>query len=147
MTTDVHATAQARLSAAGQRYTAQRRRLVDVLSSVGSPVALPDILARGRGLKQSSVYRNLTALQHAGVVRRVATEEEFGRYELAEEWTGHHHHLVCSRCGAMRDVEVPSDLERTLDRALDRLARRAGFASVWHRLDLIGLCADCAAVG
>ncbi|MGZ4148789.1 MAG: Fur family transcriptional regulator [Actinomycetota bacterium] len=147
MTTDVHATAQARLSAAGQRYTAQRRRLVDVLSSVGSPVALPDILARGRGLKQSSVYRNLTALQHAGVVRRIATDEEFGRYELPEEWTGHHHHLVCSRCGAMRDVEVPVGLERTLDRALDLLARRAGFASVSHRLDLIGLCADCAPAG
>jgi hypothetical protein len=42
---------------------------------------------------------------------------------------------------------VPAALEATLDRALDRLARRAGFASVSHRLDLIGLCADCAALG
>ena len=41
--------------------------------------------------------------------------------------------------------EVPADLETTLDRTLDRIAKRAGFARVQHRLDLVGLCADCAA--
>jgi Fe2+ or Zn2+ uptake regulation protein len=35
-------------------------------------------------------------------------------------------------------------VEGTLDRALDRIAKRAGFARVSHRLDLVGLCADCA---
>ena len=42
---------------------------------------------------------------------------------------------------------MPSDLEGTLDRTLDRLAERAGFADVDHRLDLIGTCADCARRG
>jgi len=37
-----------------------------------------------------------------------------------------------------------SQLEGTLDRTLDRLAKRAGFAEVSHRLDLIGRCANCA---
>jgi Fe2+ or Zn2+ uptake regulation protein len=45
----------------------------------------------------------------------------------------------------MRDVEVPADVEATLDRTLDKIARRAGFAQVQHRLDLVGLCAECAA--
>ena len=79
------------------------------------------------------------------MVRRLVTDEEFGRYELAEDLIGHHHHLVCSRCGKMRDVAVPEELERTLERTLDRIAKRAGFARVSHRLDLLGLCADCAA--
>ena len=108
-------------------------------------MSIPQILTASSGLKQSSVYRNLAALEQAGVVRRVATDEEYGRYELAEELIGHHHHLVCANCGTMRDVEVPAELERTLDRTLDRIARRAGFARVQHRLDLVGLCADCAA--
>jgi Fe2+ or Zn2+ uptake regulation protein len=142
---DVHATAAERLRRTGSRYTDQRRGLVDLLAAAGSPVSIPQILADRADLKQSSVYRNLADLEHAGVVRRVATDEEHGRYELTEDLTGHHHHLVCSRCGRMRDVEVPGSLEVTLDRALDRLARKAGFASVSHRLDLIGLCADCAA--
>ena len=145
MRTDVHATATMRLRAAGHRYTNQRRRLVELLAEAGHPVSIPDILP-GSDLKQSSVYRNLADLEQAGVVSRVTTDEEFGRYELAEDLIGHHHHLVCSRCGKMRDVDVPPDLERTLDRALDRIAKRAGFARVSHRLDLVGLCADCARV-
>ena len=143
MSVDVHATAAERLRGRGRRYTDRRRELVDLLAS-GSPMSIPQILA-GRGdLKQSSVYRNLADLEGAGVVRRVATDEEHGRYELAEDLTGHHHHLMCSRCGTIRDVEVPGSLETTLERALDRLGRGAGFARVSHRLDLIGLCGECA---
>ncbi|TMM23147.1 MAG: transcriptional repressor [Actinobacteria bacterium] len=145
MSFDLDATATARLRSAGQRYTTQRRRLIELLADAGSPVSIPDILAGGSGLKQSSVYRNLAALEQAGVVRRLVTDEEFGRYELAEDLIGHHHHLVCSRCGKMRDVAAPEELERTLERALDRIAKRAGFARVSHRLELLGLCADCAA--
>jgi Fur family ferric uptake transcriptional regulator len=142
--TDVHVTATTRLRSAGQRYTGHRRRLVELLEDAGHPMSIPDILSGASDLKQSSVYRNLADLEQAGVVRRVSTEEEFGRYELAEDLIGHHHHLVCTNCGTIRDVDVPPDVERTLDRALDRIAKRAGFARVSHRLDLVGLCADCA---
>jgi Fe2+ or Zn2+ uptake regulation protein len=142
--TDVHVTATTRLRSAGQRYTGHRRRLVELLEDAGRPMSIPDILRGASNLKQSSVYRNLADLEQAGVVRRVSTEEEFGRYELAEDLIGHHHHLVCTNCGTIRDVDVPPDVEGTLDRALDRIAKRAGFARVSHRLDLVGLCADCA---
>ena len=145
MSIDLDTTVEARLRGAGQRYTAQRRGLVHLLAGTASPRSIPQILAQAAELKQSSVYRNLAALEQAGVVRRVPTDEEYGRYELAEDLIGHHHHLVCANCGRMRDVEVPGDLEATLDRTLDRIASGAGFAQVQHRLDLVGLCADCAA--
>ena len=140
----LHDTAARRLRDRGRRYTAQRRRLVDILARAGSPLSIPEIMRGRRGLAQSSVYRNLGGLEHAGVVRRVVTEEDHGRYELTEDLTGHHHHLVCSNCGRMEDVDLPPDFESAVDRTLDRLARRAGFASVSHRLDLIGRCRDCA---
>ena len=143
MTMTLHETADARLRAAGQRFTEQRRQLVDLLATTG-PLSIPEVLRGRRGLKQSSVYRNLAVLEHAGIVRRVLTDEDFGRYELTEDLTGHHHHLICSSCGRVEDVTVPSDLEGSLDRTLDRLAKRAGFADVDHRLDLIGTCGDCA---
>jgi Fe2+ or Zn2+ uptake regulation protein len=139
----VHETADVRLREEGQRYTDQRRELVELLANDG-PLSIPEVLRDRQGLKQSSVYRNLAVLEHAGVVRRVVTDEEFGRYELTEDLTGHHHHLICSSCGRVEDVTVPSELEGTLDRTLDRLAKRAGFADVDHRLDLIGTCGDCA---
>jgi Fe2+ or Zn2+ uptake regulation protein len=143
MSETVHETADIRLREAGQRYTDQRRELVELLANDG-PLSIPEVLRDRRGLKQSSVYRNLAVLEHARVVRRVVTDEEFGRYELTEDLTGHHHHLICSSCGRVEDVTVPSQLEGTLDRTLDRLAKRAGFADLDHRLDLIGTCGDCA---
>jgi Fe2+ or Zn2+ uptake regulation protein len=104
---------------------------------------MPEILRGRRGLPQSSAYRNLGGLERAGVVRRIATEEEHGRWELTEELTGHHHHFMCSNCGRVQDVDLPPHLEAAMDRTLDRLAKGAGFATVSHRLDLIGLCSDC----
>jgi Fur family ferric uptake transcriptional regulator len=145
MSTDLHATVESRLRASGQRYTGQRRRLVDILAKAAQPLAIPDILRGRYDLAQSSVYRNLSGLEQAGVVRRVSTDDEHGRYELAEDLTGHHHHLVCQRCGQVRDLPLPARFERSLDRTLDRVAAESGFAEVEHRLDLIGVCGECAA--
>jgi Fur family ferric uptake transcriptional regulator len=142
---ELHVAAEARVRAAGQRYSSARRRLIEILDGAGSPLPLPAILGRHRDLKQSSVYRNLAALEQAGVVRRVLTDEEFGRYELTEELTGHHHHLVCSNCGAVEDVDFAPGFEETLESQLAELADRTGFSTVSHRLDLIGLCRACAA--
>jgi Fur family transcriptional regulator, ferric uptake regulator len=142
--TQLHREAETRLESSGQRYTRTRKRLVDILAGAETPLSLRDIVRRRRDLPQSSAYRNLAELESAGLVRRVASEDGFGRYELAEELTGHHHHLLCSRCGRVEDLHLPPSLERQLDRTLDALARDSRFATVRHRLDLIGLCAECA---
>ena len=144
MTAELHAKVAERLEATGRRYTAGCRLLVDALCRAGSPLVLPAILARHRALKQSSVYRNLAALEQAGVVRRVLTDEGFGRYELTEDLTGHHHHLVCSNCGAVEDVDLAARFEEALEAQVGELADRTGFSAVSHRLDLIGLCRGCA---
>jgi Fe2+ or Zn2+ uptake regulation protein len=141
---DLHATAASRLRAAGQRYTVARESLVVALAGAGKPLTIADVLTACPGLPQSSAYRNLAVLEQAAVVRRVITDEGFARYELAEDLTEHHHHLVCSSCGRVEDVTIPGALETSMDRTLDRLARRTGFAQVSHRLDLIGTCRDCA---
>ena len=143
-TRPVHQEVAERLRRAGQRYTPQRRRLIDILARAGDPLTIPEIIRRHRGLPQSSVYRNLGDLEDVGVVRRISTDEDFGRYELTEDLTGHHHHLVCSSCGRTTDITLAAGLERDLDTALDAVAREADFADVGHRLDLIGTCADCA---
>jgi Fur family ferric uptake transcriptional regulator len=139
---ELHEAVDLRLRTIGQRYTAKRRALVDAVEKASNPVAVPD-LARRRGLPQSSVYRNLAVLEQAGVVHRVMTHEEFGRYELAEDLTQHHHHLVCRSCGAVEDVTVAPSLERQVQRSLVDVEDRTGFSAVSHRLDLIGTCRNC----
>jgi len=70
--------------------------------------------------------------------------DDIGRYELNEEILGHHHHMLCSVCGDMRDVVIPEQLEEKLDSALTQLAKQSGFTLDQHRLDLIGRCKKCA---
>ena len=142
--TDLHDMVASRLRGTSQRYTPKRRDLVETLERAGKPLSIPDVLAGRPGMPQSSLYRNLAVLEQAGVVRRIVTDEDYGRYELAEDLTEHHHHLICSNCGKVEDVTIPTKFEQTIDRTLDRLARRTGFAQVSHRLDLIGTCRNCA---
>lgn len=143
MALDLHATASERLAADGQRYTTRRRTLVELLSEIDQPLTIPQLLQRRGELAQSSVYRNLAVLEAAGVVHRIVTSDEFARYELADDLTEHHHHLICSSCGDVADFVVPDDVEHDLAAALGKVADRAGFTMRQHNLDLVGTCATC----
>jgi Fe2+ or Zn2+ uptake regulation protein len=133
-----------RLAAVDQRFTSGRRELVDVLERADRPLTVPDIVsAAPSSLPQSSVYRNLTVLLEAGVVRRLLGTDELARFELAEDLAGHHHHLLCSTCGAVSDVRAAPKLERALSEAARLAAEEVGFEVTEHRIDLVGVCSRC----
>ena len=141
---DVHHLAATRLAAQDQRYTGNRRQLVDTLHQSKGPLTIAGILAQRSDLAQSSAYRNLVVLEEAGVVHRIVTSDDHARFELTESMTGHHHHhLICDRCGEIFDVTLPIDLEQALDQALAREATRLGFHGSHHRVDLVGHCDRC----
>lgn len=141
---DVHDEAARRLAAIGSKYTSKRRLLVDVFVAADHPLALPEVIAADRSLAQSSAYRNLSALELAGVVRRIVTDDDFARFELAEAVSGHHHHhLICTTCGAIEDFTLPPELERSLAEEFDRVSRERDFDVTAHQVDLVGRCAQC----
>jgi Fur family ferric uptake transcriptional regulator len=139
----LHSEVGARLSRLDQRYTPARRVLVEALSDASRPLTIPELIALRPGVPQSSAYRNVTTLIEAGIVRRVAGSDDHGRFELTEDLSGHHHHLVCAECGKVSDLE-PS---RRLEQALAEAARVAGeeqdFEISEHRFDFVGRCASC----
>ncbi len=132
-----------RLDLVDQRATAARRSLVRILAETTAPLTLREILDLDSGLAQSSAYRNLAVLEDAGVVRRVVIGDDHTRYELAEDLTGHHHHLVCADCGTVTDFVLDDPAEQVLEAALDVAAAAAGFRAEHHRLDLVGTCHHC----
>jgi Fe2+ or Zn2+ uptake regulation protein len=136
--------AAARLQAAGQRATRNRLAIVEVLAGATHPLNIREIIGRRRGLALSSAYRNLAVLEEAHVVRRLVTGGDHARFELAEDLTRHHHHLVCASCGAVEDFSASGPLERRVEEAMAQAAARAGFTPQGHRIDLIGLCRSCA---
>jgi Fur family ferric uptake transcriptional regulator len=141
---DPSSEAAARLEAAGQRATRNRLAIVEVLAGAGQPLTIREIIQRKRGLALSSAYRNLAVLEAARVVHRLLTGGDHARFELAEDLTLHHHHLVCASCGTVEDFSASGPLERRVQEAMAQAAARAGFTPQAHRIDLIGLCRRCA---
>jgi Fur family ferric uptake transcriptional regulator len=142
---DLHAQVNASLRKVGQRYTTGRRVLVNALTRSLRPQTTSELVAAEPGLLQSTTYKNLALLEQAGVVHRVIGSDEYARFELAEELTGHHHHhLVCISCGSIEDFEVPQKVEKALADAVGDLSAGTGFQAQSHRLDLLGTCVACA---
>ena len=143
LTDDLHGVAERRLRRIDQRYTSGRRAIVELLLSSGHPVSIGDIAERLPDLPRSSAYRHLTDLQAAGLIRRVAASDEFTRFELAEDLTEHHHHLLCISCGKVIDVTLPAGFEQAVTQAIGQLADAESFQPQSHRLDVLGVCAAC----
>jgi Fur family ferric uptake transcriptional regulator len=139
----LHGLVQQRLRQISQRYTNGRREVVELLADAGHPVSIEDIAERAPRLPRSSAYRHLVDLQQAGVVRRVSANDDYFRFELAEDITEHHHHLLCTRCGKVLDVTPTPAFEQAMANYLDRLARVNGFIGLDHRLDVLGACSGC----
>ena len=140
---DLHDVVGARLKDLGQRYTAQRRVLVGTLVECEHPVTVHQLLERAPAIAQSSAYRNLAVLEEAGAVHRIVTTDDFARFELDQELTEHHHHLICSVCGSVTDFVLPDSFESEIEQRLARAARQQGFTSSDHRLDVLGTCQQC----
>ncbi len=148
---DVHIEVARRFVQHDQRYSSKRRAIVAMLETSDRPLTITEILQLSKNFKgtknaivQSSLYRNLVVLEEVGAVQKVVSTDDNGRYELNEEILGHHHHLLCSKCGDVRDVVIPENLEKNLDVTLTQIAKRSGFKLDQHRLDLIGRCKKCA---
>lgn len=142
---EVHELALTRLRAVDQRYTRNRRLVVELLATAAAPATISELLEQDIELAQSSTYRSLTVLEDAGVVHRIVTTDDHARFELTEDVTGaHHHHLVCTGCGVVLDVTLPESLEHDLHGALAKAAADHRFAGQHHRIDLVGLCQGCA---
>jgi Fur family ferric uptake transcriptional regulator len=123
-----------------RRSTRQRSAVSSVLDEADSFLSAQDLHARlrerGERVGLATVYRALQALAEDGDVDVLRTDDGEAVYRRCS--TGHHHHLVCRRCGLTVEVEGP---------AVEAWARRVGsdhgFTEVAHVVEVFGLCAGC----
>lgn len=144
-TTELDRVVNDRLAEHDMRYTSGRKALVAALRTVGGPVTLPELMALAGDVPQSSAYRNLSLMEEAGVVRRLVHGADHAYFELAEELTEHHHHLICETCGSVEDFTLDDSVERDLDDAFARIAKAAGATQTSHLIDLFVVCSSCSA--
>lgn len=130
---------------ADHRLTSQRREILDALRRHPHPLTSRQIHeAMGEdGCDLATIYRSMKLLVELGLVERFDFGDGVARFELAGERPGeHHHHLICTRCQTVRELDecFPEDFQR-------RVAERFGFTDVTHKLEFFGVCAACRAGG
>jgi Fur family transcriptional regulator, zinc uptake regulator len=127
----------------GFRATSTRVALLRLLESAGTPLSIQGILEHwvGQVPDTATLYRSLTDLHAAGVVKRI----ELGTGSAHFEYTParpHHHHIVCNSCGLVE--ELNHCMLHDIDVAHAYHTKK--FKSIYsHNLEFFGLCKECAA--
>jgi Fur family transcriptional regulator, ferric uptake regulator len=133
-----------RLAKAGQRWTKGRRAVVSVMANANAPVAVPELQTIiGSSIPLSTLYRIIGDLVEAHVLIKLEFAEGFARFELDDALSKHHHHLVCTKCGDVTDLEL-AEVEVVLNGTNATIKRQMGFHVASHRLDFFGICRNCA---
>ena len=133
-----------RLAERGNRYTTARRLVVRSLTASTGPLSAAELLTSlGGQIPLSSIYRTLVVLEKAEVLTKQHDNNGIARYELAEWLAGHHHHLVCTKCGEVHDVVIDPETEKRVASLIDYIADDAGYVVSGHRVDIEGECSEC----
>lgn len=78
-------------------------------------------------------------LEDMGMVKRFELGDGVARFELLLEGDdGHHHHLVCTECACVVELE-----DCTICELEEQVASRNGFVAVTHKLEFFGVCPAC----
>ncbi len=144
MTSNLDSQIADRLTQDGVRYTSGRRAVVAALFAADGPMSaseLSGVLAEDHPL--SSIYRSLATLTDADILTVHLATKGLARYELSEWLVGHHHHLVCTVCGSVEDIDVSPADEKRLREVVDTVASVASFMPSSHALEIDGRCAQC----
>ncbi|NHI04661.1 hydrogen peroxide sensitive repressor [Streptomyces sp. KO7888] len=130
-----------RLRERGWRLTAQRRVVAEVLDGDHVHLTADEVHARAARrlpeISRATVYNTLRELVHRGEVLEVSTDCRAKRYDPNAHRP--HHHLLCSRCGSMRDVRPTGDLLADLPPS-----QSFGFTVSEVEVTYRGVCPDCA---
>lgn len=124
---------------AGLRVTGGRIALLEALDArphSDAETLLTVLKESSPRLSVQSVHNMLHDLSNAGLLRRIEPAGSPARYE--RRVGDNHHHLVCTSCGTIVDVDCVSGEAPCLDPS-----DTAGFAVDSAEVTFWGLCANC----
>ena len=121
------------------KLTPQRRLIVDIIHDADTHISAEEIIrvvqSRMPGVNKSTIYRTLDILEGAGCVYK-SESPDGSIYHHAER--GHHHHLVCRKCGKTLECN-----ENVFDRVEQTLLKTYGFSTDFNHLVIEGVCELC----
>ncbi len=126
-----------KLEEAGHRTTAPRLAILAAAADAGDQFSADALARQLPRLGRATVFRTLKLLVDLDVLCRVLHDDGTLTYRWSRR--GHHHHLVCTDCGAVEDF-VGCDIGSLVDSAV----ARSSFTIEGHWLEVYGRCRNCA---
>ena len=129
------------LRKAGLKVTLPRVKIYQILEKAGEGdhFSAEDIykilLEQSEDVGLATVYRVLTQFEAAGLVSRHHFEGGHSMFELCKD--DQHDHIVCVKCGKVREFTDPQ-----LTKRQDEIAKKLGFTVTDRTLYLYGVCAE-----
>lgn len=131
------------LRKAGLKVTTPRLKILALLENakphhLSAESIYQQLKEQGDDVGLATVYRVLIQFEAAGLIRRHNFEGGFSVFEIEQ---GHHHdHIVCERCGSVKEF-FDHDIEK---RQAD-IAKTNGFQITEHHHTIYGICQQCQA--
>ena len=125
------------------RLTRERQIIVEEVFAEHSHFDAEELIERlarredGRRVSRATIYRSLALLEEAGLIRKVARQDDRDVYDHNYGYP-QHDHLICRECGELIEFSEPRITE-----LLEEIASQRGFRMNGHRLEVDGLCNAC----
>lgn len=124
----------------GYKLTDQRRLIIEAFNENPGHHTAQEIFdlvkEKLNGINFSTIYRNLELLNTLEIINKLQIESGISHYEL--HGSGHHHHIICKKCGATREIDICpyKNLEEEQLNAI-------GFKATDHKFEIYGYCSRC----
>ncbi len=123
--------------------TNPRILVLEALLGNKNPITVDELLTKLKNqVAKSTLYRVLSDLKKINILQEFTNLDNQSVVELLLDTDSHHHHLFCSDCGEIIDVEMANEFEEKLSKEIKRIEKKFNFIIEDHRLELFGKCTD-----
>ncbi|MEE8347092.1 MAG: Fur family transcriptional regulator [Dehalococcoidia bacterium] len=125
-----------RLEVQGHRITPARLAVIAAVVAHSGHFSVEHIVREASAAGRATVFRTMLLLTDMDIVCRVLLEDGSLRYRVSR--SGHHHHLVCTSCGNVQDLD-----ECAVAGLVREIAAANRYEIEGHWLEFYGRCAAC----
>ena len=123
--------------------TNPRILVLEALLEIRNPITVEDLQSKLQDkVAKSTLYRVLNDLKKINIINEFTSPDNNIVIELSLEDDPHHHHLFCSDCGEVIDVELSNNFEKLLTKEIKRVEKKFNFVIEDHRVEMFGRCTD-----
>ena len=123
--------------------TNPRILVLEALLDSKNPLTVDELQSKLSGsVAKSTLYRVLNDLKKIKILHEFTSPDNSTVVELLLEDHSHHHHLFCSDCGEIIDVEMSREFENLLDKEIKKFEKQFNFVIQDHRVEMFGVCTN-----